>query len=202
MWRQKTLIKSELAQLDKFIKIYTVQALRNWEMEPDPRSPITDTRYPSPDHQCFSLTPTLDGATKVGVILIVVDHLLEGFLLWPLRRPWVILLESIDAVLGYGRHSGSQLRQVAVSLCEWKGMELVSIYIYSIFSMIIPVTFSCFSTRARETDRHFPFQKLDSTEPSSCHNPNQKQRNSSCVQVEGRRWSLSSRWITIIVLYI
>lgn len=77
-----------------------------------------------------------------------------------------------------------------------------SFYIYSIFSMIMPVTFSCFSTRARETDRHFPFQKLDSTEPSSCHNPNQKQRNSSCVQVKGRRWSLSSRWITIIVLYI
>lgn len=46
MWRQKTLIKSELAQLDKFIKIYAVQALRNWERESDLRSPMPDTLLP------------------------------------------------------------------------------------------------------------------------------------------------------------
>lgn len=105
MWRQKTLIKSELAQLDRFIKIYAVPALRNSVIsEPDLIVSIADYR------SCLShprkLTPTLDGASEIRVIITIVDHLLEGFLLGSLRWPGIILLESIDAILGYGWHSG------------------------------------------------------------------------------------------------
>lgn len=57
---------------------------------------------------CPQLTPTLDGASEVGVVLVIVDHLLEGFLFGSLGRSGIILLESIDTILGYGRHSGTQ----------------------------------------------------------------------------------------------